>query len=133
MSDDAELSAAGERALAHPPDAERFRPENDGAVMRSLVGGPDDVVFLSVGRLQRRKGPDMVLKALAPNPESRYQSAVSFASELRASLAVLDALDVAGEEEELVQKQSTSVGRVAVMSAVMSLIALALAWWFMRS
>ena len=46
-------------------DAERFRPENDGAAMRSLVAGPDDVVFLSVGRLQRRKGHDMVLKALA--------------------------------------------------------------------
>lgn len=76
---------------------------------------------------------DMVLKALAPNPDSRYQSAVSFASELRASLAVLDALDVAGEEEELVQKRSTSVGRVAALAAVMILIVLALAWWFMRA
>lgn len=46
-------------------DAERFRPGNDGAAMRSVVAGPDDVVFLSVGRLQRRKGHDMVLKALA--------------------------------------------------------------------
>jgi len=75
----------------------------------------------------------VVLKALAPNPEARYQSAVSFASELRASLAVLDALDVAGEEEELVQKQSTNVGRVAVMAAVMIVIALVIVWWFMRS
>jgi len=58
---------------------------------------------------------------------------VSFASELRASLAVLDALDVAGEEEELVQKQSTNVGRVAVMAAVMIVIALVIVWWFMRS
>jgi serine/threonine-protein kinase len=75
----------------------------------------------------------VVLKALAPNPDARHQSAVSFASELRASLAVLDALDVAGEEEELVQKQSTSIGRVAVMAAVIIVIALALVWWFMRS
>jgi len=75
----------------------------------------------------------VVLKALAANPDSRYQSAVSFASELRASRAVLDALDVAGEEEELVQKRSTSIGRVAVMAAVMIVIALVLAWWFMRS
>jgi len=75
----------------------------------------------------------VVLKALSPNPDSRYQSAVSFAGELRASLAVLDALDVAGEEEELVQRSSTSVGRVAVMAAIMILIALAVAWWFMRS
>ena len=75
----------------------------------------------------------IVLKALAPNPDSRYQSAVSFAGELRVSLGVLDALDVAGEEEELVQRQSTSVGRVAAMAAMMILIVAALAWWFMRS
>ena len=48
-------------------------------------------------------------------------------------MAVLDALDVAGEEEELVQKRSTSVGRVAALAAVMILIVLALAWWFMRA
>lgn len=74
----------------------------------------------------------IVLKALAPNPESRYQSAVSFAGELRGSLAVLDALDVAGEEEELAQTQSTSVGRVAAMTAMMIFIVVAIAWWFMR-
>ena len=74
----------------------------------------------------------VVLKALAPNPESRYQSAVSFAGELRGSLAVLDALDVAGEEEELAQTQSTSIGRVAAMTAMMILIVVAIAWWFMR-
>jgi len=74
----------------------------------------------------------VVLKALAPNPDSRYQSAVSFAGELRASLAVLDALDVAGEEEELAETQSTSVGRVAAMAAMMILLVAAIAWWFMR-
>jgi eukaryotic-like serine/threonine-protein kinase len=74
----------------------------------------------------------LVLKALAPNPDARYQSAVSFAGELRASLAVLDALDVAGEEEELVQTRSTSVGRVAAMAGVMILIVAAIAWWFTR-
>jgi eukaryotic-like serine/threonine-protein kinase len=74
----------------------------------------------------------VVLKALAPNPESRYQSAVSFAGELRGSLAVLDALDVAGEEEELAHTQSTSIGRVAAMTAMMILIVVAIAWWFMR-
>jgi serine/threonine protein kinase len=76
----------------------------------------------------------IVLKALAPNPDGRYQSAVGFAGELRASIAVLDALGVAGEEEELMQTRSTSVGRVAAIAAVMLLIALvvALAWWFWR-
>jgi eukaryotic-like serine/threonine-protein kinase len=74
----------------------------------------------------------IVLKALAPNPDARYQSAVGFAGELRASLAVLDALGVAGEEEELLQTNSTSMGRVVAMAGVMLLIVVVLAWWFWR-
>src|SRR5688572_18424027 len=71
----------------------------------------------------------VVLKALAPNPANRYQSAVGFAGELRASIAVLDQLGVAGEEEELAQTSSTSVGRVVAMAGAMLLLAV-LAWWF---
>jgi serine/threonine-protein kinase len=71
----------------------------------------------------------VVLKALAPNPASRYQSAVGFAGELRSSIAVLDALGVAGEEEDLAQTSSTSVGRVLAMAGGM-LVAAVLAWWF---
>jgi serine/threonine protein kinase len=73
----------------------------------------------------------VVLKALAPNPASRYQSAVGLAGELRASIAVLDQLGVAGEEEELAQTSSTSVGRVVVMAAIMLVVAV-LAWWISR-
>jgi phosphatidylinositol alpha-1,6-mannosyltransferase len=63
--------------VVHPGvDAERFRPGNDGAAMRSPLAGPDDVLFLSVGRLQRRKGHDMVLQAMARLrarvPRARY-------------------------------------------------------------
>jgi serine/threonine protein kinase len=71
----------------------------------------------------------VVLKALAPNPDNRYQSAVGFAGELRASIAVLDQLGVAGEEEELAQASSTSVGRVVAMAGAILLVAV-LAWWF---
>jgi len=46
-------------------DSARFRPGLDGSRFRAGVAGPDEVVFLSVGRLQRRKGHDLVLKALA--------------------------------------------------------------------
>ena len=70
----------------------------------------------------------VVLKAVAPNPASRFQSAVGFAGELRASIAVLDQLGVAGEEEELAQTSSTSVGRVVLMAAVILVVA-AVAWW----
>jgi serine/threonine-protein kinase len=72
----------------------------------------------------------VVLKALAPNPASRYQSAVAFAGELRQSIGVLDALGVAGEEEELAQTSSTSVGRVLAMTAALLGVAAVLAWWF---
>ena len=75
---------------------------------------------------------DIVLKALAPNPDSRFQSAVALAGSLRGSIAVLDALGIAGEEEDLVQTQSTSFGRVAAMAGGMLLAAAALAWWFWR-
>jgi serine/threonine-protein kinase len=70
----------------------------------------------------------VVLKAVAPNPASRYQSAVGLAGELRASIAVLDQLGVAGEEEELAQTSSTSVSRVLVMAGAILVVAL-LAWW----
>jgi serine/threonine-protein kinase len=74
----------------------------------------------------------IVLKALAPNAEARFQSAVAFAGALRGSIAVLDALGVAGEEEELVQTQSTSFGRVAAMAGVVLLVIALIAWWLLR-
>jgi serine/threonine protein kinase len=70
----------------------------------------------------------VVLKALAPNPANRYQSAVALAGELRASISVLDQLEVAGEEEELTPASSTSVGRVVLIAAVIILV-IALAVW----
>jgi serine/threonine-protein kinase len=72
---------------------------------------------------------EIVLKALAPSADARFQSAVAFAGALRGSIAVLDALGVAGEEEELAQTQSTSFGRVGVMTGVMLIAAAVLAWW----
>jgi serine/threonine-protein kinase len=75
---------------------------------------------------------EIVLKALAPNPDSRFQSAVAFAGSLRGSIAVLDALGVAGEEEELAQTQSTSMGRVAIMAGGMLILAAALVWYLMQ-
>lgn len=73
----------------------------------------------------------VVLKAVAPNPANRYQTAVGFAGELRASIGVLDQLGVAGEEEELAHPSSTSVGRVVAMAAVILVVAV-LAWWILR-
>lgn len=52
--------------VVHPGvDTDRFRPDVNGRTQRAGVASDDDVLFLSVGRLQRRKGHDMVLRALA--------------------------------------------------------------------
>jgi eukaryotic-like serine/threonine-protein kinase len=72
---------------------------------------------------------DIVLKSLSPNAGTRFQRAVAFAGALRGSLAVLDALGVASEEEELAPAQPSSVGRAGAMVAGL-LVAAVLAWWF---
>jgi phosphatidylinositol alpha-1,6-mannosyltransferase len=53
--------------VVHPAvDADRFHPKVDGrAVRRRFAPGDDDIVLLSVGRLQRRKGHDVAIEAVA--------------------------------------------------------------------
>jgi phosphatidyl-myo-inositol dimannoside synthase len=46
-------------------DAERFHPGVDAGHWRARFAPRGETLFLSVGRLQRRKGHDLVLKALA--------------------------------------------------------------------
>jgi phosphatidylinositol alpha-1,6-mannosyltransferase len=47
-------------------DASRFRPDvPDAAARRAELAPPDTFVLLTVGRLQRRKGHDLVLQAIA--------------------------------------------------------------------
>jgi phosphatidylinositol alpha-1,6-mannosyltransferase len=45
-------------------DAARFHPGVDGTAVRERYARPGDVLLLSVGRLQRRKGHDRVIEAL---------------------------------------------------------------------
>ena len=73
---------------------------------------------------------ELVLRAVAPNPESRLQSAASFAAELRAMAAVLDVRGGAGDEDDQVEVRSTSVGRVLVMTVViLAALAAVMAFW----
>ena len=73
---------------------------------------------------------EIVLKAVAPNPDSRFQSVATFAAELRAVAAILDVRGGAGDEEEQMEMRSTSVGRVLVLATVIlaALGALILFW-----
>ena len=73
---------------------------------------------------------DIVLRAVAPNPDSRFQSAATFAAELRAIAAILDVRGGAGDEEEQAQVRSTSVARVLVMTIViLAALAALMAFW----
>lgn len=74
---------------------------------------------------------DIVLKAVAPNPESRHQSAVTLAAELRSVVARFDVRETAVDEEAEAGR-STSIARVMLTTSVL-LAGLAAAWWlFMR-
>jgi phosphatidylinositol alpha-1,6-mannosyltransferase len=52
--------------IVHPAvDADRFHPHVDGRGVRRRYAGPGDILLLSVGRLQRRKGHDIAIQAIA--------------------------------------------------------------------
>jgi phosphatidylinositol alpha-1,6-mannosyltransferase len=52
--------------VVHPAvDAKRFRADIDGRLVRRRFAGDTDVMLLSVGRLQRRKGHDVAIRAVA--------------------------------------------------------------------
>ena len=73
---------------------------------------------------------EIVLRAVAPNPDSRFQSAATLAAELRAVAAILDVRGGAGDEEEQGEVRSTSVGRVLVMTIViLAALAALMAFW----
>jgi len=68
---------------------------------------------------------EVVLRAVAPNPESRFQSAATLAAELRSVAAILDVRGGAGDEGLHVEERTPSIGRALVMAAI---ILLALGW-----
>lgn len=59
---------------------------------------------------------DLVLRAVAPNPASRIQSSASLAAELRGVGALLDALGVAGDEENAIEP-SRNIGTILMIAA----------------
>ena len=73
---------------------------------------------------------DLVLRAVAPNPDSRVQSAAALAADLRSVAAILDARGGAGDEEEDHAPASTSFGKVlAIALAILAVLAL-IVWLF---
>lgn len=73
----------------------------------------------------------IVLKAVAPNPESRYQSMAALGSDLRSILAALDVREDAAEEQQR-QARSTSIGRVLLMTVVLLAVVGLILWLLTR-
>jgi len=74
---------------------------------------------------------EVVLRAVAPNPDRRTQSAATLAAELRSVAAVLDVRGIADDEEDALPDRSTSLGRVLLVTIVI-LALVALFVWFLR-
>jgi serine/threonine-protein kinase len=134
-SDDARLTDydAPEEARGEPPD-DRSDVYSVGAILyetlttRRPMHRGASAPSASNPRVPKQLD-EIVLKALAPNPDARFQSAVALAGALRGSIAVMDALGIAGEEEELAPMQSTRSGGKAAMAGAVLLVAAAVAWW----
>jgi serine/threonine-protein kinase len=94
------------------------RPQHRGASAPS-ASNPDVPGELDV----------VVLKAVAPNPNSRFQSAATLAAELRSILAIMDVRGIPGEEGDELHRPPTSVARVLILAAVILLGVGLLAWW----
>lgn len=73
---------------------------------------------------------DIVLRAVAPNPDSRFQSAVTLAAELRSIAAILEVRGGASDEES-VEEATTSVGTVVLLAVVILLALGGVAWWYL--
>lgn len=79
-----------------------------------------------------RELDDVVLKAVAPNPDLRYQSAATFSAELRSVAAILEVRGGAGDENEE-PAPAAGLGRIVVTTLVILAGLAAVAWWLMRS
>ena len=72
----------------------------------------------------------VVLKAVAPNPDSRYQSVAALAADLRTAAASLASEDGAAAGDQVTA--STSVSGVALWTMVMLAVLMAIGWWLTR-
>ena len=122
---------APEEAAGQPPD-DRSDIYSVGAILYEMLTArrpnPKGASAPSATNRHVPKELDsLVLRAVAPNPEARPQSAAAFAAELRHVSASIDAQGGAGDEADDGQTTGTSVGRVLRFAAIV-LVAAGLAW-----
>jgi serine/threonine-protein kinase len=75
---------------------------------------------------------EIVLKAAAPNPSLRFQSAAGLAAELRSVAAIIDVRGGVGDDDEP-QESAASVTRVLLIAVAIIAAVAAVAWWLTRS
>jgi serine/threonine protein kinase len=71
----------------------------------------------------------ITLMTLAPRPESRYQTAVALASDLRAMASILDARELVEDEEAPPPPSSSRMWPVLAAIVIVALAGAALVWW----
>ena len=76
-----------------------------------------------------RQVDDLVLKAVAPNPDSRHQSAALLAAALRTVAAGLDAPGGAGDEDAHSHQPTAHIGRALIIALLILLGLGLLVWW----
>jgi serine/threonine-protein kinase len=127
---------APEEARGLPSD-ERSDIYSVGAVMYETLTGrrPLHRGAAAPSASNPRVPPELdqvVLKAVAPNPDNRYESAAAFASHLRSMSTSLDARGALGDEEDSHEATSHNLTRVILTTTAILAGAGALAWWFLR-
>ena len=124
-----------EEARGQPPD-ERSDVYSVGAILYEMLTmrRPLHRGASAPGASNQRVSKELdavVLKAVAPNPDTRYQSMAAFAADLRAAAASL-ASDADAPKGEQVAA-STSMGGVVLWTAAMLAVLAAIVWWLTRS
>jgi eukaryotic-like serine/threonine-protein kinase len=124
---------APEEASGQPAD-DRSDIYSVGAILYEMLTAkrPNPKGAAAPSKANHHVPPELdaiVLRAVAPNPAGRPQSAAAFAAELRGVVAVIDSQGGAGDEADESHAPATSLGRVLRFAAVLMAL-VGFAWWF---
>ena len=127
--------ASPEETRGEPPD-DRSDVYSIGAILYEMLTArrpsPRGASAPSASNARVPQGFDgVVLKAIAPNPASRYGSAMSLAAELRGLLAQLDAAGGAADEDDLPTEPRDRPAHAWLVVAALVPVAVAI-WWLTR-